>query len=104
MAWEQRRGHWYYFRSVRTGDGSRKVYVGRGAAAQEAARQVEQDRIARLAQREAIRVEQLRYALADSSLRDLRTMLQTLVRATLIALGYHCHHRGEWRRRRGYES
>lgn len=105
MAWEAKGklGKRYYYRCVRINGRPTKRYVGRGLAADMAARQDEQARIARLDKGAAIRADRLRHAHADQALRDLRSILQTLTEAALIGLGYYRHHRGEWRRRRGQE-
>lgn len=106
MGWEPKgnRGDRYYYRSLRINGRPTKRYIGRGRVAEMAARLVEQAQAARLAQREAIRAEQLQLAVADRALRELQRTLKTLVEATLIALGYYCHHRGEWRSRSGCET
>lgn len=104
MGWEGRCGKRYYYRCVRVDGRPVKRYVGRGRAAEMAARQDDQARATRLEQGEAARVEQLRHAGADRALRDLRIVLQTLMQATLVGRGFYRHHRGEWRHRRGYES
>src|SRR4051812_10691018 len=101
MSWDQKpRGSetGYYYRTVRSGQKTTKVSVGRGPQAEDAARQDEEERQRRLTARQAWRAEQLRLAAADLALRDFRTLTGLLARATLLLAGLHQHH-GEWRRR-----
>ena len=70
MAWEERRGSRYYYRSVRVGERVRKEYVGAGEAAELAAPGAE-----------------------------LCEMVGVLARAELVVAGYH-RHKGQWRFRR----
>ena len=47
------------------------------------------------------RAEQERIELALVPLEEFCEVVETLARASLLAAGYHRHHRGEWRRKRG---
>jgi hypothetical protein len=102
VAWEERgNGRRYYYRSRRVGDRVVKEYFGTGisgemaAAADEAKRQ-RNFMIAATRRAERQRIEDL-----DHTLAELDIIAETLTKATLAAAGFHQHHRGEWRRRRG---
>ena len=89
----------YYYQSVREGDRVRRVYLGRGPAAEQAARQVEERRELARASREADQQESARTANADRILSELHDFVQIMMRATLLVAGCH-DHKGQWRRRR----
>jgi hypothetical protein len=100
MSWDAKGGrNRYFYRSVRDGDRVRKVYVGRGLPADELARQVEQRRRERHAQREAQQREMAQVAGAEQKLQELHDLATLLMQAVLIGIGLH-EHRGQWRRRR----
>ena len=84
----------YYYRSVRTPDGVKKVYLGRGAAGRQMAALVEQNKLARWLDRVAVRAE------ADALADELAGWADLLAAAWLVSTGHHLH-RGEWRRRNG---
>jgi hypothetical protein len=100
VGWEIReRGGSYYVRSRRVGGRVVREYVGGGLAGRLAS---ESDRIAR-ARREARALEERRErekleALAAPVL-ELSEAAEILVRAELLAGGYH-KHKGVWRRER----
>jgi hypothetical protein len=100
VGWEIReRGGSYYVRSRRVGGRVVREYVGGGLAGRLAS---ESDRIAR-ARREARALEERRErekleALAAPVL-ELSEAAEILVRAELLACGYH-KHKGVWRRER----
>ncbi len=93
-----RRG--YYYRSVRDGDRVRRVYLGRGPAAQLAALLVEERRSEGRAQSQAWQAKEAALAGPEDRLRELDGLADRMMRATLLAAGYHQHDRGAWRRRR----
>ena len=102
MGWEQR--GWgsrpYYYRSVRVGGRVKKEYLGAGEFAEALARSDEAIRRAReleLARRVA-EVERLEGLAAPA--RELDETAEILIRAHLLAAGWH-RHKGEWRMRRG---
>jgi hypothetical protein len=97
MAWDR---HGNYSRSIRDGTKVRRVYLGRGPAAQLAALLDDQRRADRLARDEAWRAEEARWATAEARLGELCELSESLARAALLAAGYHQHDRGAWRRRR----
>lgn len=104
MAWEKRRASArYYYRSVRDPDGRvRRRYLGSEqspaaqlAATQDAQRRAQRqtDRVARLAERE-------RQEAAEAPLRQLCEQTDMLMKAALLAAGFHQHDRSNWRRKR----
>ena len=74
--------------------------VGTGLVADVAARQDAEVRAQRLAERAHLQAEAMRWAAAVAPLNELSQLLDGLTAATLIAAGYHQHHRGAWRKRR----
>ena len=99
MALEHRGDQTYYYRSVRRDETVHKVYVGAGELARIAH---EQDTVARAGlelkeRREAKELEHLE-DLAGPVL-EIDEAAEVLVRAALIAGGFH-RHKGEWRRER----
>src|ERR687893_605080 len=97
MAWDR---HGNYSRSVRVGAKVRRVFLGRGEVARLAALLDEQRRSERLARSLAWRAEEARRAVAEAHLRELDGLADLMMKATLLAAGYHRHDRGAWRRRR----
>lgn len=99
MALEYRAGRPYYYRHVRDGEKIRKEYVGSGIVAELAS---EADRIAQeqaAAEKDRSRRDlELLEALIVPVL-ELNQAAEVLVRAELVASGYHRHKR-EWRRMR----
>jgi hypothetical protein len=89
----------YYYRSKRIAGKPVKLYVGRGPAAELAARLDEREREDRRAEREALLAEQVRLAAADLAFADARGLVDLLVQGTLVLGGFHDHH-GQWRSRR----
>lgn len=91
----------YYYRSERVNGQPRRMYVGTGLAAQLAA---QLDDIAReqqaldRAQAERLRAEAQEL---DDQVGRVDELAELLCRAAMLAAGYHRHHRGEWRKRRG---
>lgn len=100
MGWEHR-GHAgpYYTRSRRRNGRVVREYVGRGALAEQVARQDAVARASREAARSARTRERDSLQAARGSLQALRAQLDSLTSAALEAAGYHQHH-GQWRRRR----
>src|SRR5690242_11326152 len=93
-----RRG--YYYRSIRDGDRVRRVYLGRGPAAQLAALLDEERRSEHRERSLAWRAEEARWEAAAARQRALDELGEMVARAALLAAGYHQHDRGAWRRRR----
>jgi hypothetical protein len=101
LSWETRRGHGHYYTRSRKVIGRIvREYVGTRLLAKLAAEQDAEVRAQRLAERERLQHESARWASATASLSQLSQVLEGLTAATLIAAGYHQHHRGAWRKRR----
>jgi hypothetical protein len=98
--WLNRRGRKYFYKSIRVDGQSRKVYVGAGPAAEAAAAEVEQRRLERKAVSETRATRRAEVGAAEGPLDALCDSLDELVAAVLLALGYHRHDRGPWRKRR----
>ncbi len=102
MAWETRqRGGRYYTRSKKIAGRVIREYVGTGLVGELAAAADARARAERQAEKAAWRAEQERMEAALAPFKDFYDGVETLVRGSLILAGYHQHHRGEWRRKRG---
>ena len=101
MAWEERSGRRYYYRSRRVGGRVVKEYVGAGPAAELAARAEEATRQAERRRREAEKAERRRLEAFDREIAAACEAIELTARAALIEAGYRQHNRGEWRLRRG---
>jgi len=93
MSWQHDR---YYARSIRRGRRVITDYIGLGPYAEDAFRADEAAREARLAWRS----ERLRLEMLEERVMTFAAALDVLVRAALIARGYHQHDRGQWRKKR----
>lgn len=101
MAFEERGGRLYYYRSRRASDGRVvKEYVGVGLAAELAADADEAARRRERLRREAEKAERERLDALEKPTEDLCEAVEVLASAALLAAGYHRHKRGEWRKRR----
>ena len=99
MAWERRGGNLYYYQSEREGGRVRKRYVGTGEIAERIAQADATIRRTRTERRERARAE-IEEAEGLASMADeLDDAAEVLVRAEMLAAGYH-RRKGEWRRRR----
>jgi hypothetical protein len=101
VAWEERGGRRYYYRSVRRGARVVKEYVGTGPLAEATAQLDEEDRKRRKEEAEAWKEEAKRMEELEAPIEELCDAAETLARAALFAAGYRQHNRGEWRLRRG---
>ncbi len=89
----------YYYRSVRVGERVKKEYLGAGEVAEALAQADETIRRVRELERARGRAEAERLEdLADPVLR-LDEAAEVLLRAELVAAGFH-RHKGVWRRGR----
>jgi hypothetical protein len=101
MGWETRRGRGHYYTRSRKVNGRIiREYVGTGLVAELAAQQDAEERAEKLAERDRLQHEVARWAATTAPLTELSRLLDGLTAATLIAVGYHQHHRGAWRKRR----
>ena len=99
MAWESRNGTGcYYTRSVKRDGRVFREYVGTGPVAEAVARIDEIERDQRRLEREAWRRERERCEKLERGIVARCDQTDEIVRAVLIAHGYHQHHRGEWRK------
>ena len=99
MAWERRGGNLYYYQSERVDSRVRKKYVGTGEIAELVAHADETIRRTRAERRKRVRAE-IEEAEGLASMADeLDDAAEVLVRAEMLAAGYH-RRKGEWRRRR----
>ncbi len=102
MAWETRqRGGRYYTRSKKINGRVIREYVGTGFVGELAAAADARARAERQAPQTAWRAECERIESAIAPLEEFYDVVETLARASLVLAGYHRHHRGEWRRKRG---
>jgi glucokinase len=104
MAWETRGtgGRTYYYRKRKAADG-RVVseYAGSGLLAMLEASRMAEDRRERAATAATERAERNRMHTDEAALDGFCAFIDALARAALLDAGYHQHHRGEWRKRRG---
>jgi hypothetical protein len=102
MAWGKRRGgeRRYYYRHRRINSRSKKIYLGAGSHAQEAAQKDAETAAARSADRAAADALEQRLEPLDHLGDELDKRLEMFVEAALLTSGYH-EHRGRWRRRHG---
>ena len=99
MSYEARGSHRYYYRARKVDGRVVKEYVGHGPAAEVMAAQDEASRVERRAAAEVRRTRQSQLTDLDRVTDATGASIETLLRASLVAAGYHRHHRGEWRRR-----
>jgi len=99
MSYEARGPYHYYYRARKVGGRVVKEYVGHGPAAVAMAAQDEATRVDRRAAAEARRTRQSQLNDLDRVTDAAGASIETLLNASLVAAGYHRHHRGEWRRR-----
>ncbi|HKO44116.1 MAG TPA: hypothetical protein VJU84_12645 [Pyrinomonadaceae bacterium] len=95
MGWEQRGTYQYYYRKERDGSRVKSVYVGRGEIAQmiseiQASSSVI-EKFAKSRNEDDNRTEMAELVFEQTT--------QLLTQATLLAAGFHTHHR-QWRRKR----
>jgi hypothetical protein len=103
VGWDRKRkgpAGGYFYLSVRTPTGVKKVYYGRRTAGHMAAAAIEQRRQARLRVASAIESEKAATADADRLAEEL-TVWAELLSAAWLTLTGHTYRRGEWRKPRG---
>jgi hypothetical protein len=103
MAWEQRQGGFYFYRSYRRGGKVRKRYLGRGPQATAAAQEIAQAKARRDSQRQELKQLQATLQPLDGAADELNEGTEALLGALLRSCGYY-EHRGAWRRRRVRQS
>jgi hypothetical protein len=99
MGWEKRGSHEYYYRKEREGSRVKSVYVGRGEIAhlisqfESSSAELEQLMRARKS------IEAHDSEKAELLLEQAVELARLFTQATLLAGGFHTHHR-QWRRKR----
>lgn len=100
MAWEKRKnGKRYFYRARRDGERVVKEYLGRGSAAEAAAREHSQLQEKRQAAGRQHREVLTEVSSVFAALDEFDRACDSLVQTALFAAGYHVH-RGQWRQRR----
>jgi hypothetical protein len=100
MPWELRGRRFYYTRSKRLNGRVVREYIGTGAIAELAAAADLLRQGDRRAAAAALRGEQARWRAALAPLLELSRAVDVVVRAALLAAGYHRHSRSSWRKKR----
>lgn len=101
MAWETRGSGTYYYRKRKVNGRVISEYIGTGLAARYVAAEEAQARRERAAATAKERGERAAMAGHEAGLDAFCDLTNALVSAALLDAGYHRHHRGEWRKRRG---
>ena len=99
MAWQQRNGRRYYYRSRREGGRVTHDYFVTGPLAWTVAKMDAGERERQQAQAEAEAALRRLYEEADALVGRLIAASKELVEAVLLADGFYRHQRGLWRRR-----
>lgn len=97
MAWEERSGRRYYYRSIREGERVRKEYIGAGEFVETLARSDEAIRLVRKLERDGDRQELERMKALGVPVLEIGEAAAVLARAHLVSKGFH-RRKGEWRR------
>jgi hypothetical protein len=101
MAVVYRNGRPYLYKSIRCGGRVTSQYLGRGEDALLIDAIETSDRDQRDYERHQEREERKESNDLERVLDELAERTRTLAGQALISAGYHQHHRGEWRKRRG---
>ena len=101
MPWAQRGQHRYFFRKRKVGGRVVRRSYGRGPEAQLAAALAAQRQREREAEWARRRRERGRWDAKTETVQRLIEVSDLLVRAALLAAGFHQHERGAWRRKHG---
>ena len=103
MSWDAKKcgnkKRFYYYRSTHECGRSIKIYLGRGAAAEEAARQDAEARRQREQRKQEWLLTWAKIKQTKQPSDEFCRTLNLVVKVVLIASGFHQHERGEWRRR-----
>ena len=99
MAWEQRGTHRYYYRSRKIAGRVVKEYVGGGLAGMLAQREDDSRRRKCESARAAFQADRDTFTAAATAHDELSRITDALMKAALVAAGYHRHDRGQWRKR-----
>ena len=99
MGWEQRGTNSYYYKKERTGWSVRSVYVGHGEVAQMVSKFQSSSTELEKLMRAKRSIEANELERAEATLDRAIELTQLFTQATLLAAGFHTHHR-QWRRKR----
>ena len=99
MAIETRGNNRYYYRKRRIGGRVVSEYIGSGSHADIAALEDERARDDTEARRQALTQAEHEYSELVSPVDQFESLLMQLMRAELLAAGYH-QHKGQWRKKR----
>lgn len=92
-------GTLYYYRKRREGDRVISEYVGGGLVLDIEQKRAEIERQRKQAERERLKAERTSMADIDKALDSFSDMVDMLVEAELISMGFHQHKR-QWRKKR----
>lgn len=102
MAWESRNGVGrYYTRSLRVNGCVVREYVGTGLIGEMAAAEDAERRAEREKRRQAWQACKDDFERVSALVDHCTERVTALTTAVLVTAGFHQHHRGEWRKRRG---
>jgi|SRR6516225_259193 hypothetical protein len=90
----------YYTRSRKVNGRVVREYCGGGSIGQICADVDADRRVRREAERAAQKLEKSQLEAMEEDVQSFCKIADQVARAALLAVGYHCHKRGEWRRRR----
>jgi hypothetical protein len=99
MAWESRGNRLYYYRKKRQGNRVISEYVGTGSSAMLLAQSDGLRREESLRIQAKWQAQKSEFREMEADLDHLNEIVCVLVRATLLASGYHPH-KGQWRKNR----
>jgi hypothetical protein len=97
---EQRGGKHYYYRYEKVDGRSRRIYMGSGAEAEQAAAEDARLRAERAAEAAEWADTRRRLDAVDNALGELDKVVRFATRLVFLSEGYHQHDRGTWRKRR----
>ena len=100
MAWDNRGGRRYFYRSQRIGGTVRRVYCGTGARGELVEQELAQAKALRDTDRQAVMDLEAKLTPLVALAEELEDGIDVLVQAVLQSNGYH-EHKGQWRRLRG---
>ncbi len=97
---ERRGNNLYYYTYQKRAGRCRRIYVGAGAEAQEAAAEDSRRRAENAAEQAAWAMTRGQLDDIDEAIEQLYCLVELAMRTTLLMKGYHRHERGNWRKRR----
>ena len=103
MGWERRGNYEYYYRKEREGSRVRSTYVGRGEMARLISQFEESSRRVEKLLQAKNSIESHESEKGDMALDRAVDLIQLFTQASLLAAGFHTHHR-QWRRKRNEHS